>query len=179
MEKLLGVIYAHNEETSPARVFFNFSSTSEAIEHETRDIEREIRSEHERNNQLQKEAKQLEEELKKQQNDVNQLKKHNAQWMASIQALHEISEKEISIAKSEYHKLFDFEDEVAMPSSARAMVVTSGNEFKRLTRTTSGKLPNRKDGALIGVKPLDEFVKEVHLRLQELINQHRIAQGQT
>jgi predicted nuclease with TOPRIM domain len=179
MEKLLGVIYAHSDQSAPHQVLYKFTSTSEAIEHETRDIDTEIRAEHERNNQLQKEAKQLEEELKKQQNDVNQLKKHNAQWMTSIQALHEISEKEIVTAKEEYRKLFDLEDEGAMPSSARAMIVTNGHELKQLTRTSSGKLPRRKDGALLGVKPLAEFVKDVHLRLQELINQYRIAQGQT
>ena len=174
MEQLLGQIYAHCEYLPVSEVLDKFNSISEEIEHEMRDIETEIKNEHERNDQLQREAKQLGEDVAKQEMEVNMLKKQNAQRQRSIQLLKEIAEQEVNRAKDEYMKLLDLNtDEGATPSSARAMIVTTGSEGRRLARNSSEVFAPRKDSAVPEIKTIKEFIADQHNYLQEKIIQQQ------
>lgn len=174
MEQLLGQIYAHSEYLPVSEVLDKFNSISEEIEHEMRDLETEIKNEHERNDQLQREAKQLGDEVAKQEMEVNVLKKQNAQRQRSIQMLKEIAEQEVAKAKEEHQKLLEANsDEGATPSSARAMIMTTGNEVRRIERNSSEVFAPRRDSAVPEVKTIKEVIAEQHNILQEMIIQQQ------
>ncbi|OHT17091.1 hypothetical protein TRFO_41285 [Tritrichomonas foetus] len=161
MEKLLGQIYPHAEYLPITQVHEKFASESDKIEHKMRDIETELKNEHERNEQLQNEAKQLDEQVKKQQEEVYKLKRKNRQLSKEIQILQDVSKKPLEDARNRYISLMNVDvDEDGMPSSARAMVSTSGNEQQVIKRSPSAKFLSTRDSAIPRVKHVQEYIDE-------------------
>lgn len=171
MEKLLGQIYSHSEYLPTSEVNERFNEASYTIEHEIRDIETELKNEHERNDQLQKEAKQLSEQVAEQQEEVNRLKKQNSILAKEISYLKQISESEYNSLKESYKSLLEMNsDEGATPSSARAMVQTTGNERKTIKRSPSQNLKPNRSSAIPYVMSIDQFVEQEKSMLLEMIN---------
>lgn len=171
MEKLLGQIYSHSEYLPTSEVNERFNEASYTIEHEIRDIETELKNEHERNDQLQKEAKQLGEQVAEQQEEVNRLKKQNSILAKEISYLKQISESEYNSLKESYKSLLEMNsDEGATPSSARAMVITTGNERKTIKRSPSQNLKPNRSSAIPYVLSIEQFVEQEKSMLLEMIN---------
>jgi DNA repair exonuclease SbcCD ATPase subunit len=181
MEKLLGQVYPHSDYLPVSDVIEKFGSLSFKIENEIKEFETETKHEHERNKNLQKEAKELEDEMERQEKDVNQLRKKNSYREGSIELLKSIANAELVSAKRKYQNLLDItsDDTGATPSSARAMIMTTGNENRKIKKTSSGKFFARKDSAMPQVKSVQEFVAEQHLLLQERIADLRAKANRT
>jgi hypothetical protein len=172
MEAILGHIYEHSESLPANVVLERFHVLSEDIEHEIRDVERELYHEHERNDQLQREASELGNSLTAQLREVDALKKHNAKREAAIATLREVANKEIEARKEEYQTLIGTtDDDGAAPTSARAMIVTTGKENRGIRRTASRHMMMRKDSATPQVKTKEELIAEQLSLLQELVTQ--------
>jgi hypothetical protein len=170
MEKLLGQIYAHRQYLPLETVVEQFGVASDRIDQEITGIKVQIRSEHERNDLLQREAKQLADDLAVQQKEVDQLRKQNQRRKTSNVLLRDIANQEIAQRNQEYQKLLEItSDEGSVPTSARAMIVTTGKENRKIRRTPSGKLFVRKDAAMPQVKPIEEFIAAQRSWLQEKI----------
>jgi hypothetical protein len=177
MERILGQIYAHSEYLPISAVLEKFNEISDAINQTVKRLDTEIRNEHERNELLQREAKQLADELAVQQKEVDALRKQNAKRDQANHMLIAIGDEQIAKRKAEYGQLLDIApDEHAMPNSARAMVVTTGHEDRTLTRTPSGKLLVKRDGAMPQVKGIEDFVADWRGWLQDKIIQLRTVQ---
>ena len=171
MEKLLGQIYPHAEYLPITQVHEKFNSESEKIEHKMRDIETELKNEHERNEQLQTEAKQLEEKVQKQQDEVNKLKRKNYQLSKEIEILKDVSKKPLEDAKKKYISLMNMDnDKNGMPSSARAMIITSGNERKTVKRSPSAKFLFTRDSGIPYVKSVEEYIEEQKKVILDLLH---------
>jgi hypothetical protein len=161
MEKLLGKIYSYHDYLPVSMVLEQFNSASESTDQEIKDMEIQIRSEHEQNDILQREAKQLADELAAQQKEVDHFRKQNQSRRKSHVLIKEIGNDEIKARKMEYRQLLEItSNEGATPTSARAMIVTTGKEVRKLRRTPSGTKFVRKDAAMPQVKPIEEFIAD-------------------
>lgn len=171
MEKKLGQIYPYAEYLPVTQVHEKFNFASEKIEHKMRDIETELKNEHERNEQLQNEAKQLAEQVTKRTEEVNKIKRRNAQLSREITLLKEIAEKPLAEAKELHERLMNVDnDEVGLPSSARAIIQTTGNEKREIKRSPSTKWMDVRDSAIPHVKSVQEYVDEQKQRILDLLH---------
>lgn len=171
MEKKLGQIYPHAEYLPVTQVHEKFNSASEKIEHKMREIETELKNEHERNEQLQSEAKQLADQVAKQTEEVNIIKKRNAQFSREIALLQEIATKPLSEAKERHESLMNVEtDTEGLPSSARAVIMTTGNEKKKIRRSPSAKFFDVRDTAIPQVRPIQDYIEDQKQRILDLLH---------
>lgn len=171
MEKKLGQIYPYAEYLPVTQVHEKFNFASEKIEHKMRDIETELKNEHERNVQLQNEAKQLADQVNKQADKVNEIKRRNAQLSREIALLKEIAEKPLAEAKELHESLMNVDNDAeGLPSSARAIISTTGNEKKVIKRSPSAKWLNVRDSAIPHVKSVQEYVDEQKQRILDLLH---------
>lgn len=171
MESILGQIYAHTEYLPVSEVNERFNDISFTIEHELKDIETQMKSEHERNDQLQKEANQLADQLQEKQEMVNRLKTQNSQIAKEITILKDLANSEYIRMKEDYQNLLSQDNaEEAQASSARAMAVTSGNERKVIIKSPSKKFIARRDSAIPLVPPIEFFIEQQKNMLLEKIN---------
>lgn len=161
MEQILGQIYSHSEYLPVSEVMEKFNTESENVEHEMREKETELHNEHERNDQLQKEANQLGDLVAEQQEEVNRLKLKNAQLHKEISLLDTFAEEMIKEMHSQYEQLLDVreEDETVIPTSARAVTVTTGNERRTIKRSGSRTFYPSRDGAIPQTRDIEEFIE--------------------
>ena len=61
-------------------------------------------------------------------------------------------------------------DEEGLPSSARAIISTTGNEKKVIKRSPSAKWLNVRDSAIPHVKSVQEYVEEQKQRILDLLH---------
>lgn len=177
MERLLGQIYSHSEYLPSSEVNEKFNEASFNIEHEIRDIETELKSEHERNDQLQKEAKQLGDKVAEQQEEVNRLKKQNSVLAKEISFLKDVAASEIASMRESYKSLLEDtgDDHSATPGSARAMVCTTGNERRVIMRSPSQKLKMQRSSAIPTIFPLSAYTDQMKAVLLDKINQSQMV----
>ena len=173
MEKILGQIYAYSEYLPVNAVVEKFTQISDEIEHEIRNVNRELQNEHERNYQLQKEATQLGDEVKEHELEVSRLKQRNQQLQKEINLLKEIGDKEIETMKNEYSKLLDGnldgETLIGPPLSSRAVVASAG-PVRKMKRSPSRKDIITRERATLSVPPVEKFVEMMKAQLLDKIN---------
>ncbi|EAY00933.1 hypothetical protein TVAG_493060 [Trichomonas vaginalis G3] len=171
MEKLLGEIYSYSTYLPVNEVIDKFNQEADKVEHETRDIETQLKSEHERNLQLQKEAELLSKDVKEQETIVTLLKQKNAQLTKEIELLQQIGDEEINNMNVAFKSLLDNENDLmGLPLSARATVVTPATQPMRLKRSVSKKKLVTREKAKPKVPSVDEFVEQMKSILLEKIN---------
>ncbi|KAH0792647.1 hypothetical protein GPJ56_003481 [Histomonas meleagridis] len=183
MEKLLGQIYPHSDNLSLFDIHNKFESISEKIEIELQEIEIQLRNEHDRNDQLQKESLILKEQENEQKEVVNRIKSQNMRRAKELDLLKVIAEREIHIMKEEYDKKLnlcddsddkaveDFDEFDAAPSSARAVVVTTGRERREIKRSPSQKALFQRDAICPKTIDVEECIEKQKTRLLEMISQ--------
>lgn len=171
MEKLLGEIYSYSSYLPVNEVIDKFNQEADKVEHETRDIETQLKSEHERNLQLQKEAELLSKDVKEQESIVTLLKQKNAQLTREIELLQQIGDEEINNMNAGFKSLLDNENDLmGLPLSARATVVSTPNPPMRLKRSASKKKIVTREKAKPKIPPVEEFVEQMKSVLLEKIN---------
>lgn len=172
MEAILGHIYEHTESLPASVVLERFRLLSEEIERDVTAVETELYHEHERNDHLQREASELGNSLTAQLKEVDALKKHNAKREAAIATLMEVANREIQARKEEYQRLLGATAaDGATPTSGRAMIVTTGKENRKITKTPSRHMIMRKESATPQVRSKEELIAEQLSLLQELVTQ--------
>ena len=174
MEQLLGQIYSHSEYLPVPVVIEKFNTASETIRHQIKDKEADLRSEHEQNEKLQKEANQLGESVSEQQEEVNKLKMKNSQLQREIGLLDSFADEIAKELKAQYESLLnlDEEDTSILPSSARAVTVTTGNERKVIKRSGSRNFKPKRDAAIPQIADIEEFIEIQKSSLLKKINQY-------
>ena len=172
MEKILGQIYSYSEYLPVSEVIENFNTMADEVEHETRDIDTQLKNEHERNSQLQKEAKIIEEQIKEREMELNRLKQKNSTLSKEIDLLKIIAENEIKSMKASFQNLLinKEDNEYATPNSARAVVVSTKSQNKKIRRTPSVKNFMERESASPMVPHVDYFVEQVKNMLLDKIN---------
>jgi hypothetical protein len=172
MEAILGHIYEHSESLPANVVLERFHVLAEDIEREVKAVETQLYHEHERNDQLQREASELGNSLTAQLKEVDALRKHSAKREAAIATLRDVANREIEARQDEYQRLIGTTaDDGAAPTSGRAMIVTTGKEHRKITRTASRHMMRRKESATPQVNSKEELIAEQLSLLQELVTQ--------
>ena len=169
MEKILGEIYAFSDTLSKEETERRISELIKSIKSQIDEKKVQLNNEHERNIKLQVEANEYSEKLRNEKEDVEHLKNVNSVTTKRIFLLKQVAEDETKELKLKQKELFEYIDNKAIPSSARAISATTGIEKKILKKSPSKKLLLDRESTFPNVLSIKKFIEEMKITLNNKV----------